>query len=119
MRAAADDVKAVSSSWRQERRAGFADADLDAAVEGSVARLHQRRPVCLCTERLYVDRRVRRVLRPAWRNGRHVAVRLARRRGDHEHAADLEEPPAKVSGTTTWPVTEGATCSRAAASGVR
>ena len=56
MRAAADGVKAVSFELGG-KNAGlvFADADLDAAVEGSVrSSFTNGGQVCLCTERLYV-----------------------------------------------------------------
>ncbi|WP_231515621.1 2-hydroxymuconic semialdehyde dehydrogenase [Herbidospora cretacea] len=60
MRAAADGVKAVSFELGG-KNAGlvFADADLDAAVEGSVrSSFTNGGQVCLCTERLYVQRPV-------------------------------------------------------------
>ncbi|ETK30676.1 2-hydroxymuconic semialdehyde dehydrogenase [Microbispora sp. ATCC PTA-5024] len=60
MRAAADGVKAVSFELGG-KNAGlvFADADLDAAVEGSVrSSFANGGQVCLCTERLYVQRPV-------------------------------------------------------------
>ncbi|MEV0608431.1 2-hydroxymuconic semialdehyde dehydrogenase [Polymorphospora rubra] len=60
MRAAADGVKAVSFELGG-KNAGlvFADADLDAAVEGSVrSSFTNGGQVCLCTERLYVERPV-------------------------------------------------------------
>ncbi len=58
MRAAADGVKAVSFELGG-KNAGlvFADADLDAAVDGSVrSSFTNGGQVCLCTERLYVQR---------------------------------------------------------------
>ncbi|HEX5598906.1 MAG TPA: 2-hydroxymuconic semialdehyde dehydrogenase [Micromonosporaceae bacterium] len=58
MRAAADGVKAVSFELGG-KNAGlvFADADLDAAVAGSVrSSFTNGGQVCLCTERLYVQR---------------------------------------------------------------
>lgn len=60
MRAAADGVKAVSFELGG-KNAGlvFADADLDAAVDGSVrSSFTNGGQVCLCTERLYVQRPV-------------------------------------------------------------
>ncbi|NLU78530.1 2-hydroxymuconic semialdehyde dehydrogenase [Micromonospora sp. HNM0581] len=60
MRAAADGVKAVSFELGG-KNAGlvFADADLDAAVEGSVrSSFTNGGQVCLCTERLFVQRPV-------------------------------------------------------------
>ncbi|MFI5712473.1 2-hydroxymuconic semialdehyde dehydrogenase [Kribbella sp. NPDC051620] len=57
---AADGVKAVSFELGG-KNAGlvFADADLDAAVEGSVRSVFTNGgQVCLCTERLYVERSV-------------------------------------------------------------
>ncbi len=60
MRAAADGVKAVSFELGG-KNAGlvFADADLDAAVAGSVrSSFTNGGQVCLCTERLYVQRPV-------------------------------------------------------------
>ncbi|WP_189115890.1 2-hydroxymuconic semialdehyde dehydrogenase [Pilimelia terevasa] len=60
MRAAADGVKAVSFELGG-KNAGlvFADADLDAAVAGSVrSAFTNGGQVCLCTERLYVQRPV-------------------------------------------------------------
>ncbi|MFC0098903.1 2-hydroxymuconic semialdehyde dehydrogenase [Micromonospora marina] len=60
MRAAADGVKAVSFELGG-KNAGlvFADADLDAAVEGSVrSSFTNGGQVCLCTERLFVQREV-------------------------------------------------------------
>ncbi|MEO3807424.1 2-hydroxymuconic semialdehyde dehydrogenase [Sphaerisporangium sp. B11E5] len=60
MRAAADGVKAVSFELGG-KNAGlvFADADLDAAVAGSVrSTFTNGGQVCLCTERLYVQRPV-------------------------------------------------------------
>jgi aminomuconate-semialdehyde/2-hydroxymuconate-6-semialdehyde dehydrogenase len=60
MRAAADGVKAVSFELGG-KNAGlvFADADLDAAVAGSVrSSFTNGGQVCLCTERLYVQRSV-------------------------------------------------------------
>ncbi|MFG2062762.1 2-hydroxymuconic semialdehyde dehydrogenase [Micromonospora sp. NPDC048871] len=60
MRAAADGVKAVSFELGG-KNAGlvFADADLDAAVEGSVrSSFTNGGQVCLCTERIYVQRPV-------------------------------------------------------------
>jgi aminomuconate-semialdehyde/2-hydroxymuconate-6-semialdehyde dehydrogenase len=60
MKAAADGVKAVSFELGG-KNAGlvFADADLDAAVEGSVrSSFTNGGQVCLCTERLYVQRSV-------------------------------------------------------------
>ncbi len=60
MRAAADGVKAVSFELGG-KNAGlvFADADLDAAVAGSVrSSFTNGGQVCLCTERLYVARPV-------------------------------------------------------------
>jgi len=60
MRAAADQVKAVSFELGG-KNAGlvFADADLDAAVAGSVrSSFTNGGQVCLCTERLYVQRPV-------------------------------------------------------------
>ncbi|WFE39880.1 2-hydroxymuconic semialdehyde dehydrogenase [Micromonospora sp. WMMD998] len=60
MRAAADGVKAVSFELGG-KNAGlvFADADLDAAVEGSVrSSFTNGGQVCLCTERLFVQRQV-------------------------------------------------------------
>ncbi len=60
MRAAADGVKAVSFELGG-KNAGlvFADTDLDAAVEGSVrSSFTNGGQVCLCTERLYVQRPV-------------------------------------------------------------
>ncbi|TDU91550.1 aminomuconate-semialdehyde/2-hydroxymuconate-6-semialdehyde dehydrogenase [Kribbella voronezhensis] len=57
-KAAADGVKAVSFELGG-KNAGliFADADLDAAVEGSVRSVFTNGgQVCLCTERLYVER---------------------------------------------------------------
>ena len=59
-KAAADGVKAVSFELGG-KNAGlvFADADLDAAVEGSVRSVFTNGgQVCLCTERLYVQRPV-------------------------------------------------------------
>ncbi|MDH6115107.1 aminomuconate-semialdehyde/2-hydroxymuconate-6-semialdehyde dehydrogenase [Kitasatospora sp. MAP12-15] len=59
-KAAADGVKAVSFELGG-KNAGlvFADADLDAAVEGSVrSSFTNGGQVCLCTERLYVQRPV-------------------------------------------------------------
>ncbi|MEU4194686.1 2-hydroxymuconic semialdehyde dehydrogenase [Kribbella sp. NPDC026611] len=59
-KAAADRVKAVSFELGG-KNAGliFADADLDAAVEGSVRSVFTNGgQVCLCTERLYVQRSV-------------------------------------------------------------
>lgn len=59
-KAAADSVKAVSFELGG-KNAGliFADADLDAAVEGSVrSTFTNGGQVCLCTERLYVERSV-------------------------------------------------------------
>lgn len=59
-KAAADSVKAVSFELGG-KNAGliFADADLDAAVEGSVSSTFTNGgQVCLCTERLYVERSV-------------------------------------------------------------
>jgi aminomuconate-semialdehyde/2-hydroxymuconate-6-semialdehyde dehydrogenase len=59
-KAAADGVKAVSFELGG-KNAGlvFADADLDAAVEGSVRSVFSNGgQVCLCTERLYVERPV-------------------------------------------------------------
>ncbi|MDX6293331.1 MAG: aminomuconate-semialdehyde/2-hydroxymuconate-6-semialdehyde dehydrogenase [Kribbellaceae bacterium] len=59
-KAAADGVKAVSFELGG-KNAGliFADADLDAAVEGSVRSVFTNGgQVCLCTERLYVERPV-------------------------------------------------------------
>ncbi|WP_328991688.1 2-hydroxymuconic semialdehyde dehydrogenase [Kribbella sp. NBC_01245] len=59
-KAAADGVKAVSFELGG-KNAGliFADADLDAAVEGSVrSTFTNGGQVCLCTERLYVERSV-------------------------------------------------------------
>ena len=59
-KAAADGVKAVSFELGG-KNAGlvFADADLDAAVEGSVrSTFTNGGQVCLCTERLYVQRPV-------------------------------------------------------------
>jgi aminomuconate-semialdehyde/2-hydroxymuconate-6-semialdehyde dehydrogenase len=59
-KAAADGVKAVSFELGG-KNAGliFADADLDAAVEGSVRSVFTNGgQVCLCTERLYVERSV-------------------------------------------------------------
>ena len=59
-RAAADSVKAVSFELGG-KNAGlvFADADLDAAVEGSVrSTFTNGGQVCLCTERLYAERPV-------------------------------------------------------------
>jgi aminomuconate-semialdehyde/2-hydroxymuconate-6-semialdehyde dehydrogenase len=60
MRAAADGVKAVSFELGG-KNAGlvFADADLDAAVAGSVrSSFTNGGQVCLCTERIYVQRPV-------------------------------------------------------------
>jgi aminomuconate-semialdehyde/2-hydroxymuconate-6-semialdehyde dehydrogenase len=60
MRAAADGVKAVSFELGG-KNAGliFADADLDAAVDGSArSSFTNGGQVCLCTERLYVQRPV-------------------------------------------------------------
>jgi aminomuconate-semialdehyde/2-hydroxymuconate-6-semialdehyde dehydrogenase len=60
MRAAADGVKAVSFELGG-KNAGliFADADLDAAVGGSVrSSFTNGGQVCLCTERLYVQRSI-------------------------------------------------------------
>ncbi|ASW57922.1 2-hydroxymuconic semialdehyde dehydrogenase [Plantactinospora sp. KBS50] len=60
MRAAADGVKAVSFELGG-KNAGlvFADADLDAAVDGCVrSSFTNGGQVCLCTERLYVQRPV-------------------------------------------------------------
>ncbi|GAB3859847.1 hypothetical protein GCM10029963_61780 [Micromonospora andamanensis] len=60
MRAAADGVKAVSFELGG-KNAGlvFADADLDAAVAGSVrSSFTNGGQVCLCTERIYVQRQV-------------------------------------------------------------
>jgi aminomuconate-semialdehyde/2-hydroxymuconate-6-semialdehyde dehydrogenase len=59
-KAAADGVKAVSFELGG-KNAGlvFADADLDAAIEGSVRSVFTNGgQVCLCTERLYVERPV-------------------------------------------------------------
>lgn len=59
-KAAADDVKAVSFELGG-KNAGlvFADADLDAALDGSVrSTFTNGGQVCLCTERLYVERPV-------------------------------------------------------------
>jgi aminomuconate-semialdehyde/2-hydroxymuconate-6-semialdehyde dehydrogenase len=59
-KAAADGIKAVSFELGG-KNAGlvFADADLDAAVEGSVRSVFTNGgQVCLCTERLYVQRPV-------------------------------------------------------------
>ncbi|ADB34504.1 2-hydroxymuconic semialdehyde dehydrogenase [Kribbella flavida DSM 17836] len=59
-KAAADGVKAVSFELGG-KNAGlvFADADLDAAVDGSVRSVFTNGgQVCLCTERLYVERPV-------------------------------------------------------------
>ncbi|MBX7265584.1 2-hydroxymuconic semialdehyde dehydrogenase [Micromonospora sp. Llam7] len=75
MRAAADGVKAVSFELGG-KNAGlvFADADLDAAVAGSVrSSFTNGGQVCLCTERIYVQR-------PVFEE---FTARLA------EHAADL------------------------------
>ena len=57
-KAAADGVKAVSFELGGKNAAlVFADADLDAAVEGSVRSVFTNGgQVCLCTERLYVQR---------------------------------------------------------------
>jgi aminomuconate-semialdehyde/2-hydroxymuconate-6-semialdehyde dehydrogenase len=74
MRAAADGVKAVSFELGG-KNAGlvFADADLDAAVEGSVrSSFTNGGQVCLCTERLYVQR-------PVFSE---FAARLAKRAGE-------------------------------------
>lgn len=60
MRAAADSVKAVSFELGG-KNAGlvFADADLDAAIDGCVrSSFTNGGQVCLCTERLYVHRSV-------------------------------------------------------------
>ncbi|WP_117208472.1 2-hydroxymuconic semialdehyde dehydrogenase [Allorhizocola rhizosphaerae] len=60
MRAAADGVKAVSFELGG-KNAGliFADADMDAAVDGAVrSSFTNGGQVCLCTERLYVQRAV-------------------------------------------------------------
>jgi len=59
-KAAADGVKAVSFELGGKNAAlVFADADLDAAVEGSVRSVFTNGgQVCLCTERLYVQRPV-------------------------------------------------------------
>ena len=99
MRAAADGVKAVSFELGG-KNAGlvFADADLDAAVAGSVrSSFTNGGQVCLCTERIYVQRPVfdEFAARLAKR-GRRAGVRLAGRRGHGEHAADL--PPAPRQG---------------------
>lgn len=74
MRAAADGVKAVSFELGG-KNAGlvFADADLDAAVAGSVrSSFTNGGQVCLCTERLYVQR-------PVFDE---FAARLAKRAGE-------------------------------------
>jgi len=73
-KAAADGVKAVSFELGG-KNAGliFADADLDAAVDGSVrSTFTNGGQVCLCTERLYVER-------PAYDE---FCARLAKRAGE-------------------------------------
>ncbi|WP_433369106.1 2-hydroxymuconic semialdehyde dehydrogenase [Streptosporangium sp. CA-115845] len=74
MKAVADRVKPVSFELGG-KNAGlvFADADLDAAVEGSVRSVFTNGgQVCLCTERLYVER-------PVFEE---FTARLARRAGE-------------------------------------
>ena len=119
MRAAADGVKAVSFELGG-KNAGlvFADADLDAAVAGSVrSSFTNGGQVCLCTERLYVQRPVfEEFAARLAQAGRRAGVRLAGRRGDGEHAADLAASTGtRCSATTTWPAPRAPRCSPAAA----
>jgi aminomuconate-semialdehyde/2-hydroxymuconate-6-semialdehyde dehydrogenase len=82
-KAAADGVKAVSFELGG-KNAGlvFADADLDAAVEGSVrSSFTNGGQVCLCTERLYVQR-------PLFEE---FARRLAKRAGELPFGWPAEE----------------------------
>ena len=83
MRAAADGVKAVSFELGG-KNAGlvFADADLDAAVAGSVrSSFTNGGQVCLCTERLYVQR-------PVFEE---FAARLAKRAGELAYGWPADE----------------------------
>ena len=89
-KAAADGVKAVSFELGG-KNAGlvFADADLDAAVEGSVRSVFTNGgQVCLCTERLYVQR-------PVFAE---FSARLAQRAGELASGWPAEE------GTRTMPL---------------
>jgi aminomuconate-semialdehyde/2-hydroxymuconate-6-semialdehyde dehydrogenase len=88
MRAAADGVKAVSFELGG-KNAGlvFADADLDAAVEGSVrSSFTNGGQVCLCTERLYVHRSV----------FDEFTERLARRAGELAYGWPADEATANM-----------------------
>ncbi|MEU4397260.1 2-hydroxymuconic semialdehyde dehydrogenase [Micromonospora orduensis] len=93
MRSAADGVKAVSFELGG-KNAGlvFADADLDAAVEGSVrSSFTNGGQVCLCTERLYVQR-------PVFDE---FAARLAKRAGELAYGWPSE------AATMTMPLISG------------
>jgi aminomuconate-semialdehyde/2-hydroxymuconate-6-semialdehyde dehydrogenase len=88
MRAAADGVKAVSFELGG-KNAGlvFADADLDAAVAGSVrSSFTNGGQVCLCTERLYVQR-------PVFDE---FAARLAKRAGELAYGWPSDEATANM-----------------------
>jgi aminomuconate-semialdehyde/2-hydroxymuconate-6-semialdehyde dehydrogenase len=88
-RAAADSVKAVSFELGG-KNAGlvFADADLDAAVEGSVrSTFTNGGQVCLCTERLYVER-------PVYDE---FVARLAKRAGELPYVWPADEAPGVVN----------------------
>ena len=88
MRAAADGVKAVSFELGG-KNAGlvFADADLDAAVAGSVrSSFTNGGQVCLCTERLYVQR-------PVFEE---FTARLAKRAGELAYGWPADEATANM-----------------------
>jgi aminomuconate-semialdehyde/2-hydroxymuconate-6-semialdehyde dehydrogenase len=88
-RASADTVKAVSFELGG-KNAGlvFADADLDAAVEGSVrSSFTNGGQVCLCTERLYVER-------PVYDE---FVARLAKRAEELPYVWPAEEAPGVVN----------------------
>ncbi|WP_433533609.1 2-hydroxymuconic semialdehyde dehydrogenase [Micromonospora sp. CA-263727] len=88
MRAAADGVKAVSFELGG-KNAGlvFADADLDAAVAGSVrSSFTNGGQVCLCTERIYVQR-------PVFEE---FTARLAERAGELAYGWPADEATANM-----------------------
>ena len=119
MRAAADGVKAVSFELGG-KNAGlvFADADLDAAVAGSVrSSFTNGGQVCLCTERIYVQR-------PVFEE---FTARLAKRAGELAYGWPTDEATANMPlishqhrdegarRTTSWPAPRAPRCSPVAA----